>query len=419
MSGFLRIMSRYAGRGGVTVEPQPRTDQTVRRHYKGQAAVTGLEDTEATNVLDSDETAAAVTPAVQPMDHQTNDLDTLIEPAPETTTTLAKQTGETFAVADDVDGDTLADRESVADITLEDQAPSPTNSDTAITETAITLPDDPDNPEDSLQNQEATDQSHVNENDGEPIEDNDMADTNQEADNSHMITWFPQSAPICTPPAPQRITGKSDEAIDNSHLIDWFAQPQVESLQEEDNSQLIEWYGQEQTHEQAAPTPAIDQPTQAIITCSICGSGVEDEEKTITCADCGTSYHANCWHENMGCASYGCAQVNALAKDNTAPAATQHMITGAIAHRPRQFVAHRRVDRGASWGVVMTVASLVAALVSMVSFGVPSAIVAIVSTVLLFKQQRRFTGKTYAFVMAISVVTCAAGVLMSIKLFTG
>ena len=48
--------------------------------------------------------------------------------------------------------------------------------------------------------------------------------------------------------------------------------------------------------------------------CSICQSPIDDGEDTLACPECHLPFHAECWQENMGCAAYGCPQVNALKK---------------------------------------------------------------------------------------------------------
>ena len=43
--------------------------------------------------------------------------------------------------------------------------------------------------------------------------------------------------------------------------------------------------------------------------CAICQSSIYPAEKTHPCPKCGLVFHAECWQENFGCASYGCDQV--------------------------------------------------------------------------------------------------------------
>jgi len=41
--------------------------------------------------------------------------------------------------------------------------------------------------------------------------------------------------------------------------------------------------------------------------CSYCGTEIEDEDICIFCPECSMGYHAECWNENEGCATYGCS----------------------------------------------------------------------------------------------------------------
>lgn len=41
--------------------------------------------------------------------------------------------------------------------------------------------------------------------------------------------------------------------------------------------------------------------------CPICGSGFEKDDEIRICPDCKTPHHNECWSENRGCSTYGCA----------------------------------------------------------------------------------------------------------------
>lgn len=47
-------------------------------------------------------------------------------------------------------------------------------------------------------------------------------------------------------------------------------------------------------------------------TCPVCRWAVEPGDLTTRCGECGLTYHAECWAENRGCATFGCAEVGAL-----------------------------------------------------------------------------------------------------------
>jgi len=51
----------------------------------------------------------------------------------------------------------------------------------------------------------------------------------------------------------------------------------------------------------------------ALPVCSICLSPISSDEARTTCSECHADYHADCWQENVGCATYGCSKVPAIA----------------------------------------------------------------------------------------------------------
>jgi hypothetical protein len=51
-----------------------------------------------------------------------------------------------------------------------------------------------------------------------------------------------------------------------------------------------------------------------MIRCSICHTRVADSDSKEDCPDCQQSYHANCWMELGGCATYGCSSTPAAEK---------------------------------------------------------------------------------------------------------
>jgi predicted RNA-binding Zn-ribbon protein involved in translation (DUF1610 family) len=56
--------------------------------------------------------------------------------------------------------------------------------------------------------------------------------------------------------------------------------------------------------------------------CSICGSGILNDESIVTCPECGLPYHHECWKEMGGCGSYGCAAAPNIKKADYAPSDT-------------------------------------------------------------------------------------------------
>ena len=65
----------------------------------------------------------------------------------------------------------------------------------------------------------------------------------------------------------------------------------------------------------AGPASASDAAVSApgVRECGICQSPINPLDATFICPSCQLVYHAECWQSNLGCASYGCNQVNALA----------------------------------------------------------------------------------------------------------
>jgi hypothetical protein len=59
--------------------------------------------------------------------------------------------------------------------------------------------------------------------------------------------------------------------------------------------------------------------TTVLRECAICQSSIYPAEQTTRCDKCGLVFHAECWTENFGCASYGCEQVNVLAPKEPEP----------------------------------------------------------------------------------------------------
>jgi len=51
-----------------------------------------------------------------------------------------------------------------------------------------------------------------------------------------------------------------------------------------------------------------------MIRCSICHTRVADADLKQDCSDCQQSYHASCWQELGGCATYGCKKTPAAKK---------------------------------------------------------------------------------------------------------
>lgn len=103
--------------------------------------------------------------------------------------------------------------------------------------------------------------------------------------------------------------------------------------------------------------------------CGACQSQISILEQITRCPECGVTFHADCWTENRGCSSYGCPQVGVLDRGIAEPAPAQAIQTPADDHGPEP----RRV----TWEYLLLPGSLVAAIFSALSFGVPAVLVLI------------------------------------------
>ena len=96
------------------------------------------------------------------------------------------------------------------------------------------------------------------------------------------------------------------------------ADPELENVQDE-APQALEFSDQAPPADEDFAEPVAKAPIQHLSiepeeeqTCGICHSTISADEATETCPSCKLVFHADCWHENRGCAAYGCNQVNVL-----------------------------------------------------------------------------------------------------------
>ena len=54
-------------------------------------------------------------------------------------------------------------------------------------------------------------------------------------------------------------------------------------------------------------------------TCPVCCSSFGDDDSLVVCPNCKTFYHVECWEENHGCSTYGCASTQHLEVHNQPP----------------------------------------------------------------------------------------------------
>jgi predicted RNA-binding Zn-ribbon protein involved in translation (DUF1610 family) len=122
--------------------------------------------------------------------------------------------------------------------------------------------------------------------------------------------------------------------------------------------------------EHSIATATAEPETEDSIVCGVCHNAITATDTQTVCPSCGLTYHAECWKENLGCASYGCPQVNALAPpeqvqtDEASEAEAEGATTPPIDEQ----------EPGFPWEFVFLLVGVVGALLSAVSYGIPSLI---------------------------------------------
>ncbi|MBV8780939.1 MAG: FHA domain-containing protein [Phycisphaerae bacterium] len=158
---------------------------------------------------------------------------------------------------------------------------------------------------------------------------------------------------------------------------------------------------------QAVPQP--QRESHETQTCSICQWKIELGEPRTDCPTCGLTFHAECWQENKGCSAYGCASVNALVeKGSETDAASQpNAITEVspviIDETPEPFPVEMALLGG----------SVVASVIGLVAFGLPSLAVAVWGIIIAVKHRTDRRMGLIAGAVAFSLLGCGAGLWLS------
>lgn len=121
---------------------------------------------------------------------------------------------------------------------------------------------------------------------------------------------------------------------------------------------------------EAPPSTARAEPSTHGTTCGACQSPIGKGEQTTSCAECGVSFHANCWFENHGCSSYGCKQVGILdpaSRTASAALAPAHPVAPAA-----EDLGLEEAGRQVQWSYVLLPLSGLCGLGGMFAFGLPS-----------------------------------------------
>ena len=113
--------------------------------------------------------------------------------------------------------------------------------------------------------------------------------------------------------------------------------------------------------------PSTREQTVVLRECAICQSSIFPAEETQPCPKCGLVFHAECWHENYGCASYGCDQVNVLAPRIDIPSAAAPLDLPPPSDEPGEPLP---------WDFLLLGAAALAMAASSLSYGLPSLLAA-------------------------------------------
>ena len=156
--------------------------------------------------------------------------------------------------------------------------------------------------------------------------------------------------------------------------------------------------------------PKIDEKSDARATCGICQWPIEPEEPMHKCIACGNSFHADCWTENHGCSTYGCAEVNALAPKQR-PATPGESIAAVTAPVIETSPA-TAVSKTFAWAHMLLGLSVVGSLLGLLAFGIPAGLLAFIAFVRLLTTRTESRSVLSAAVV-IAALGTAAGVMIS------
>ena len=155
----------------------------------------------------------------------------------------------------------------------------------------------------------------------------------------------------------------------------------------------------------AAAPPAAAPPRTVLRECAICQSSIYPAEETHPCPRCGLVFHAECWQENYGCASYGCDQVNALAPKIEIPATLElpPPIDAPLEPLP--------------WDFLLLGGAALAMAASMLSFGLPS-VLALAGVGWRMYRKRAYHNRVLIAAVVLSLIGIAGGIALSRFWFT-
>lgn len=169
-------------------------------------------------------------------------------------------------------------------------------------------------------------------------------------------------------------------------------------------------------HSTSPATATAEPEAEEAIVCGVCHNAITATDTQTVCPSCGLTYHAECWTENLGCASYGCPQVNVLAPVEETPTEVE-MLEAEPEETTTPPIDEQ--DPGFPWEFVFLIVGVVGALLSAVSYGVPSLIgfLGTLIYVLAFQDSKRRRPIAWLAVL-LCLIGIAGGIYVS-QLFWG
>jgi hypothetical protein len=165
-----------------------------------------------------------------------------------------------------------------------------------------------------------------------------------------------------------------------------------------------------------APARAAEVVAAPAAACGACQSEIAGGESVTTCPACGLTFHADCWTENLGCAAYGCSQVNALAPTKAEPAEIRADETAdADDDDPAPPVESIDDDDApkATAAYALLAASVVGVVAGALTFGVPALLALAADVVYLLRRKNDRAPRVVLAAALLALLGAAAGVVIS------
>jgi hypothetical protein len=164
----------------------------------------------------------------------------------------------------------------------------------------------------------------------------------------------------------------------------------------------------------STPQAAVASPRSELI-CSICQTAVQSGEEAGKCESCGLPFHLECWQANLGCATYGCRNVNCL-KSGPDIAIPQGIVQSPAPARQAPAGTTAAANQDIPWEYVFLAAAAIAGLLSCFMCGVPSLAVGL-GAAIYASHANQPKQNILIWVWVISGLTFFLGMLSSLVLF--